>query len=109
MNNVDCEEYYNLCEEAVNTWGISAQKLMVIEEMSELTKEICKFERGKYNYEELAEEIADVLIMLQQLEIMLALENEVDKQVIKKMARLEKRLDKYKKERAEKRAAAEKI
>ena len=37
------------------------------EEMSELQKELCKHDRGKDNREAIAEEIADVQIMLEQM------------------------------------------
>lgn len=53
-------------EKAIATYGENAQKLMLIEEMSELAKEICKDFRGGENYEAIAGEIADVEIMLEQ-------------------------------------------
>ena len=53
--------------EALNKWGAEAQTLMVFEEMSELQKELCKHARGKDNREAIAEEIADVQIMLEQM------------------------------------------
>lgn len=40
---------------------------MVFEEMSELQKELCKYARGADNVEHIAEEIADVQIMLEQM------------------------------------------
>lgn len=43
---------------------------VAIEEMSELTKEIIKWKRYKNNGDAVAEEIADVEIMLEQLKIM---------------------------------------
>lgn len=49
---------------ALAAWGADAQTLMVFEEMSELQKELCKAARGKDNTEQIAEEIADVEIML---------------------------------------------
>ena len=46
---------------ALETWGEQAQMLMVIEEMSELTKEILKnINRKKDNIEQIIEETADV-------------------------------------------------
>lgn len=42
---------------------------MAIEEMSELTKELTKAIRGQEYKEAIAEEIADVRIMLEQLEL----------------------------------------
>lgn len=55
---------------ALNTWGADAQTLMVFEEMSELEKELCKHARGKKNQEAIAEEIADVQIMLEQMMVL---------------------------------------
>lgn len=53
---------------ALETWGEQAQMLMVVEEMSELMKEILKnINRKKNNIAEIIEETADVEIMLEQL------------------------------------------
>lgn len=54
---------------AIDTYGKDKQLDVVIEEMSELTKEICKFKRGQDNHQQIVEEIADVEIMLQQLKM----------------------------------------
>lgn len=74
----------DILENAVNTWGKAAQVDMMIEEMSELTKALLKERRGQYVPEEqkevrvmeqrarednIAEEMADVRIMLRQMEI----------------------------------------
>lgn len=56
-------------EKAIATYGKTAQKMMLIEEMSELTKEICKDFRGRKNVGSIAEEIADVEIMLEQIKM----------------------------------------
>ena len=56
---------------ALAAWGADAQTLMVFEEMAELQKELCKAARGKDNREAIAEEIADVEIMLEQMKEML--------------------------------------
>jgi len=53
---------------ALDTWGEEAQMLMVVEEMSELMKEVLKnINRKKNNLAEIIEETADVEIMLEQL------------------------------------------
>ena len=52
---------------ALETWGANAQTLMVFEEMAELQKALCKNARRKDNRESIAEEIADVQIMLEQM------------------------------------------
>lgn len=59
-----------ICRRALEAFGEEAQMVMAIEEMSELTKELCKHRRGRDNVEAIAEEIADVEIMLQQMVIL---------------------------------------
>lgn len=51
---------------AIIAWGEDSQMKMLLEEMSELQKEICKSWRGADNVDHIAEEIADVEIMLDQ-------------------------------------------
>lgn len=64
------KEIIDTYKQAIKTYGEHAQKLMAIEEMSELTKEICKDFRWKLDREHLIEEMADVLIMLDQMLIL---------------------------------------
>lgn len=56
-----------ICQAALETFGKELQVTMAVEEMSELTKELCKNSRGQENTTHIAEEIADVEIMLQQM------------------------------------------
>ena len=82
-------------KQAIETYGVRAQKLMAIEEMSELTKEICKDFRGKLNREHLIEEMADVTIMLDQMLLLYKISGEeVGLMRIKKVERLKERLEK---------------
>ncbi|MCI9094029.1 MAG: hypothetical protein HFF36_09670 [Coprobacillus sp.] len=75
--------------QAINIYGKNAQLDMCIEEMSELTKEICKSKRGKDNKEEIIEEMADVYIMLEQLKIIFSVEQyEIDDIARVKLLRL---------------------
>lgn len=87
--------YQEIFNKAISTYGEKAQKLMAIEEMSELTKEICKDFRGKLNREHLIEEMADVLIMLDQMLLLYKISgDEVGLMRIKKVERLKERLEK---------------
>lgn len=63
------DDYFTrlLYRTALDRWGKEAQIRMVFEEMSELQKELCKRMRGADNLEAIAEEIADVRIMLEQM------------------------------------------
>lgn len=45
------------------------QLIVAIEELSELQKELCKALRGKANIENITEEIADSLLMIEQIKL----------------------------------------
>jgi hypothetical protein len=60
-------------KKAIKLWGIDSQMMMAVEESSELIKAICKLRRNGVTAEtvnNLAEEIADMEIMTEQLKIM---------------------------------------
>lgn len=78
---------------ALNRWGAELQTAVAIEEMAELTKELCKHARGADNTDAIAEEIADVYIMLSQMEILYGVEERVIWWYNAKFARLETRLE----------------
>ena len=89
------KEIIDIYKQAIDTYGVRAQKLMAIEEMSELTKEICKDFRGKLNREHLIEEIIDVIITIDQLIMMYEIsEEEIVSMCIRKINRLKERLEK---------------
>lgn len=57
---------------AIDQWGEPSQIIMVIEELAELQKELCKaFRKDDYNYNLIMKEMADVIIMLGQLFIIM--------------------------------------
>ena len=89
------QEVTDTYKQAIETYGVRMQKLMAIEEMSELTKEICKDFRGKMDREHLIEEMADVMIMLDQMLLLYKISGEeVGLMRIKKVERLKERLEK---------------
>ncbi len=86
-------------EDALRTWGAEAQIRMLFEEIGELMQAVCKAGRVK-NWKQraevwhnIAEEIADVKIMLKQMEILFDVENAVKDCERNKIARLVKRLE----------------
>lgn len=85
MNNND------LYRAAIETWGEEAQIDMAGEECSELTTEIFRYWRGRSDESDLAEEVADVEIMLEQLRVILG-DPKVDAHKKHKLTRLRKRL-----------------
>ncbi len=84
----------NTYERALKIWGKDAQMLQVIEEMSELTKEILKnVNRKKDNVTEIIEETADVEIMLEQLKCCYGIVKQVEDYKSAKLLKIDKRLD----------------
>lgn len=79
-------------EKALDTYGPPAQILMAYEEMGELMKELSKHERGKDNNLQIAEEIADVRIMLEQMALLFGVEQDCDRIRYEKLIRLKERL-----------------
>ncbi len=77
---------------AIDTYGEKNQIVVAIEELSELQKELTKEIRGKGNKEHVAEEMADVSIMLSQLSMIYKNTDKVLKWEETKLARLEETL-----------------
>ena len=99
MNRIEYEERKRVYTHAIDRYGIKPQMLMVIEEMSELSKAICKFFRvpGYVEPDEgiidaIAEETADVTIMLEQLRLILGINDSVCEHMDEKVTRLADRL-----------------
>jgi NTP pyrophosphatase (non-canonical NTP hydrolase) len=89
MINIDKK----LLKQALIKWGEPIQLIMVMEEASELTKEISKYFRGENNRKNIIEEVGDVYIMLEQMKIIFNInDNELDANINKKMKKLEEKL-----------------
>lgn len=86
------EEEKEVLRAAIEIYGPDSQKRMLLEEMAELQKEICKFWRGEDNVERIAEEVADVEIMLEQVKMIFCIEAGVEKMRDFKVKRLKLRL-----------------
>lgn len=99
---MDKYERDGLLKTFLDKWGIDAQSMMCIEEMSELTKELCKYRRLKYteggtdldkrrqeNISHIQEEIADVYNMLDQMKIYFGASN-IDEIIEQKLIRTKK-------------------
>ena len=77
---------------ALSRYGAQAQIMMVFEEMAELQDVLCKFLRGRVDGD-IAEEIADVGIMLDQMAIEFKVEDAVAEQRVYKVQRLRNRIE----------------
>lgn len=70
--------------ELYKKYGKDLQINIVIEEMSELTKELLKDKRGKDNRENIVEEYSDVLFTLEYVKIAFDIKDEEVKNVLSK-------------------------
>ena len=98
------KDFNEFCDRAIRVWGEEAQIRMCIEEMSELTKELCKYirdqkdnkpldeEKLKKTKQNIVEETADVLNCVKQMARMFG-EDEVEKVREYKVQRATKYLD----------------
>ena len=78
--------------QALEKWGKIPQTIMLFEEMAELQKELSKNLRGKDNIYSIAEEIADVEVMIEQMKLLFEIEDDVKVWKYRKLKRLEERL-----------------
>ena len=78
------EEELEILNDALYCFGFSHQRLKAIEEMAELTKELAKND----DMQHVAEEIADVLIMVSQMILYFNLQEEVAEYKERKLRRL---------------------
>lgn len=92
MNKVEYMERKYTYEHALWAYGPEAQTMMAFEEMSELMKELCKHRRGQQNLDAIAEEVADVTIMLEQLRLIFGINDDVCRHMDRKVLRLQERL-----------------
>ena len=81
-------------KKAIETYGEAIQLVVLFEEMSELQKEVCKsfrFDRvTRKRY--IAEELADVEIMLEQAKMIYGIDDDVEMWRLDKVVRLKQRL-----------------
>ena len=89
---MDAKHEVAIMERAIETYGKESQILKTIEEMSELTKALLKysFEDTGIYWAAVREEMADVFVMLSQMELIFGDVTDIE---IEKLERLERRLD----------------
>lgn len=92
MMNYSSSDRNAIYDRAIAKWGEAHQIIKCVEEMSELIKEICKSSEGTKNQFHMAEEIADVLITMEQLIKIFALEELVKYHKDMKVSMLDRRI-----------------
>ena len=91
--NIITEYEENICQQAIQLFGIEDQIGMLSEECGELLSAINKFKRCRIECEEVTEEIADVIIMCVQMAHFFGY-YEVQDKITYKIQRLVERMDK---------------
>ena len=91
-------EENKIYKDAIELFGVTSQKIMVVEEMSELTKELCKELRDRGNVESIADELADVEITLAQIKQIYDIHQTVEEHKDFKLRRLSSIIEKIKSE-----------
>lgn len=79
-------------EHALEHYGADLQTSVLLEEMAELQKEICKYWRGRPNFDHIAEEMADLSIMLDQMKLLFQNGGAVQAWRLEKVRRLADRI-----------------
>ena len=98
MENLTIREVETLLD-AVRAFGPDQQALKAVEELGELVQALCKFRVEAANgnasalWDNIAEEMADVYIPLEQLKIIYANHSRVEAWAHEKLARLRARID----------------
>ena len=82
----------SILKDALYTFGPDCQQKILLEEMAELQKEICKRWRGANNLDEISEEMADVYIMLDQMKIFFGNAEQIERNRRFKLRRLAARI-----------------
>lgn len=88
------QEKKAILRKALDTYGEAWQIKKLFEEIGEMQEALCKCTDGRDTVEHLAEEIADVRIMLTQMCILHDCENLADEIMIEKLLRLDNRVEK---------------
>ena len=100
---INTEEFNKICKKAIIKWGEQKEILMVFEEMAELQFHLAKYlrytpKKGTHGFNDrrfsIAEEIADLEIMLHQMKLIFWIEDEVQDYRYRKILRLKERLEK---------------
>jgi NTP pyrophosphatase (non-canonical NTP hydrolase) len=82
-----------LYEECIKKWGVYPQLIQFYGEVGELMAAVCDFDRKRVSKQKIVDEIADVLIMINQIKVLTKV-TDSEIQIMKeyKLKRLEERL-----------------
>lgn len=85
-------ENYELYRRIMNEYGITIQESVWVEELAELQQALSKYIRGRYSIGNIAEEVADVEICLEQIKQYMDIDDFVKEKKGQKIERIKERL-----------------
>lgn len=93
MNNITPEARAMVYADAQETFGANAQLVKALEELSEVQLEIFRVLDGRGSIVNLAEEVADATIMLEQVRRIFGIDEMTDEIMDRKILRLRQRIE----------------
>lgn len=87
----------DIYRDALNVWGAQNRIFKLFEEMAELTASICHHMESRDTVEHIAEEIADMRIMLEQIEFLYQVKGMAERIRQEKLDRLDRTIMEVKK------------
>lgn len=97
MEHIEYKDRKQIYTQAITHFGVDAQLVKAVEELNECGQQLCKVLLDQGDRRNLAEEVADATIMLEQVRVALDINEDVHKQMDYKLLRLQ---DKIRKEKA---------
>lgn len=83
-----------MCQYALNKWGMIAQLDQMAEECAEYIAALNRWKRGRITREKLLEEIADVSVMVQEMKVYFDIEHFEEHKIRRLNARIDRQINK---------------
>lgn len=94
MSQFSYEYRKRVYEKAIEKYGAENQVVKAVEELGEAVQALCKMLLGCEKREHLAEELADVSIMVEQMRMIFNINDSVDSWMDYKVAALKRKVEK---------------
>lgn len=92
MEHIEYKDRKQIYIQAVEHFGVDGQLVKAIKELNECSQQLCKVLLDQGDRRNLAEEVADATIMLEQVRVALDINEDVHKQMDYKLLRLQDRI-----------------
>ena len=96
MEHIEYKDRKQIYIQAIEHFGVDAQLVKAVEELNECSQQLCKVLLDQGDRRNLADEVADATIMLEQVRVALYINEDVHKRMDYKLLRLQDRILKEK-------------